>query len=427
MVTMNYSDYFDLKYKPNKNDLICLFRITPEKGFDLKKCAIRVASESSNGTWSDLEVPKHVYDIRARVFNINNDLVKIAYPLKLFEKGNMSQILSSISGNIFGMKALKGLRLEDVFWPKKLIKSFKGPKFGLSGVRKLMKIKSRPITATVAKPKVGLYPKEHALIGYESFLGGCDLLKDDENLSNQSFNRFEKRLDATMKMLEKAEKETGEKKGYLVNVTSETEEMKKRIDLVKASGNKFIMIDTLTAGWAATQTVTNYARKNNLAVHAHRAFHAAFDRNPFHGVTMKVIAEVARLQGVDNLHIGALGKLHGDKTYVYQNHIKASSEKNKETNNMLAQDWFGLNKVMPVCSGGLHPGIVKPIMDLIGKDMIIQLGGGVHGHPDGSRAGASAMREAIDAVLMNINVRTYAKTHPNLQRAIDKWGTKIHK
>ncbi|VVB74224.1 Ribulose bisphosphate carboxylase [Candidatus Tiddalikarchaeum anstoanum] len=319
---MRYEDFINLKYTPKSDDLICLFRITPTNEFTLKEAAIRVAAESSNGTWSDLKVPEHIYELSAKAYEIKKDFVKIAYPVDLFEQGNMPQILSSIAGNIFGMKAVSGLRLEDVKFPEKIIRSFKGPQYGIDGVRKILKIKNRPITITVPKPKVGYYPEEHAKIAYEAWTGGVDLLKDDENLSDQSFNRFEKRLKLCMKMREKAEKETGEKKSYLINITSETNEMIRRAKMVKDYGNEYIMIDTLTAGWAATQTVRDACQDLKLAMHGHRAFHSAFDRNPLHGLSMKVVTSVARMQGIDQLHIGGMGKLAGDEEEVESNFEK---------------------------------------------------------------------------------------------------------
>jgi len=422
---MKYEDFIDLKYKPKEDELICLFRITPSKDFNLKEAAIRVAAESSNGTWSDLKITNHIESLKATVFDINKDLVKIAYPIELFEKGNMSQIMSSIAGNIFGMKAVDGLRLEDIHWPKKLINSFKGPAFGMKGAQKLFKT-TRTLTATVPKPKVGYYPNEHAKLAFEAWAGGIDLLKDDENLSNQSFNRFDKRLELSMKMRDKAEQLTGEKKSYLINITAETNEMIKRMELVKKSGNEYIMIDTLTAGWAATQTICNKAREMGLLVHGHRAFHSTFDRNPLHGVSMKVICEVARLQGIDQLHVGAMGKLVGGKDEVRTNFEKSSLMQNNEENLMLSQDWGNIKPMFSVASGGLHPGILKPVFDLLGTQIIIQVGGGIHSHPGGTREGAKAVRESIDAYLKKKSINEYSKNHPALKKAYEKWGEKVY-
>lgn len=421
---MKYSDFLAPNYTPKPTDVVCLFRITPKAGFSMKEASSRVASESSNGTWSVLRPPAHIRALSAKCFKIKGNWVKIAYPEALFEDGNMPQVLSSIAGNIFGMKAVNGLRLEDIHWPRKLAKSFRGPQFGISGVRKIFNVKKRPLLATVPKPKVGFYSSEHAKVGYDAWTGGIDLLKDDENLSSQKFNRFEKRLELSMKMRDKAEKETGEKKSYLVNITAESDEMKRRAKLAHDFGNEYVMVDILTAGWSGVQTVRETCQDLGLAIHAHRAFHAAFDRNPKHGMSMKVIAEISRIIGVDQLHIGGLGKLAGGKAEVFENWTKSSLPSNRETPTLLAQDWYGIKPVVGTCSGGVHPGIVARLMDLVGTDIVIQVGGGIHGHPGGTHAGAKALRQAIDAYLGGIGVAEYAKTRPELKAAIDKWGHK---
>lgn len=419
---LEYGDFLDLKYKPKDDDLIVLFKIKSAPGFTIKEAASRVASESSNGTWADLNPPRHVRSLSAKCFEIKGDYVKVAYPLELFEKGNMPQVLSSVAGNIFGMKAVNGLRVEDIKWPKELIKSFQGPNFSIDGIRKMLKIKKRPITATVPKPKVGFYPSEHAKVGYESWVGGIDLLKDDENLTDQNFNRFERRLKFSMKMRDKAEKETGERKSYLINITSKTSDMIKRAKMAKEYGNEYVMIDILTAGWAGVQDVVEKCKELKLAIHGHRAFHAAFDRNPNHGMSMKVLCEISRIVGIDQFHIGALGKLAGDREYVMQNWIKSSQDSNKEEKEMLGQKWYGTKPLLSVCSGGLHVGIIERLFNMLGTDMVVQLGGGIHGHPEGTKSGAMALRQAIDAYMDNIKLEDYAEKHKELYIALKKWG-----
>lgn len=421
---MKYSDFLDLKYRPKNSDLLVLFRINPAKGFTIKDSVARVASESSNGTWTDLNVPEHIRALSAKCYEIKGHFVKIAYPIDLFEKNNIPQILSSVSGNIFGMKAVDGLRLECIRWPKEIVSCFKGPSFGIEGIRKFMKVKKRPLLATVPKPKVGYYTEEHAKIGYDSWIGGLDLIKDDENLSSQNFNKFENRLKLCMKYREKAEKETGERKSYLLNVTAETKEMLRRAKLAKDYGNEYVMVDILTTGWSAVQTLSDYCHDLKLAMHGHRAFHAAFDRNPNHGMSMRVLVQIARLQGLDQLHIGGLGKLAGDKSEVYENWEEAVDDNIPASKHLFKQDWYGIKPVFGVCSGGLHVGIVDRLMDLLGTDIVIQGGGGVHGHPGGTAKGAKAFRQAIDAYMDGININEYAKTHVELKQALDIWGKK---
>ena len=138
---MKPKDFINLKYKPKRSDLICLFRVEPNK-ISLKDAAATIALESSIGTWSELSTEQnYMKNLAAKVFSINKNWVKIAYPETLFEKNNAPNILSSIAGNIFGMKAIKNLRLEDIKIPKPILNSFLGPKYGIKGIRKMIKVK----------------------------------------------------------------------------------------------------------------------------------------------------------------------------------------------------------------------------------------------------------------------------------------------
>jgi ribulose-bisphosphate carboxylase large chain len=421
MVKKEALEFVDLKYKP-KNDLVCLFRISPAKGLSMQEAANTVALESSVGTWADVPRSKtrNIQKLKAKVFSIKGDYVKIAYPEKLFEGGNVPNILSSVAGNIFGMKSVNAIRLEDVSFPASILKSFNGPRYGIEGIRKMMKIYGRPLVGTIIKPKLGLNPKEHARSAYESWIGGCDIVKDDENLSSQRFNMFEQRLAKTLEMADKAERETGEKKAYLVNVTAETKEMIKRAQLAEQQGSKYIMIDVLTAGWAAVQTLVD--AKFRLAIHGHRAMHAAFDRNPQQGISMMVIADFARLIGIDQLHIGTgIGKLEGNIRDIKGIEEEIEKMNVKATKKRLEQKWENIKPTLAVSSGGLHPGHVPFLIKHLGKDLVIQAGGGIHAHPKGTIAGAKAMRQAVDAVLKHKTLKEYSKSHEELRVTLEKW------
>jgi ribulose-bisphosphate carboxylase large chain len=407
---LKYIDFVDLKYKPAETDLICTFYVEPD-GISLKEAAGGVAAESSIGTWTELTTAEpYVAKLAARVFNIEGNVAKIAYPIELFEQGNMPNILSSVAGNVFGLKALKNLRLNDVELPAELVKSFRGPRFGIEGIRKLLKVPERPLVGTIIKPKLGLKTVDHARVAYEAWAGGCDIVKDDENLSSQRFNPFEDRIVKTLESRDKAEEETGERKVYMANITAETETMLKRAEYVLDHGGEYVMIDILTCGFSALQTLRDQNFK--LVIHAHRAGHAAFTKNPAHGIAMRAIAKVARIIGVDQLHVGTVvGKMSETKEEVLEN-IDA-----------LKTRMDGVKPVLPVASGGLHPKLVPALMETFGKDFVIQAGGGIHGHTDGTRAGATAMRQAVDATLKGVSLEEYAKTHKELRVAIALWKT----
>ncbi|MCK9596812.1 type III ribulose-bisphosphate carboxylase [Candidatus Pacearchaeota archaeon] len=423
MTKVHYDSFIDLKYKPKGSDVVCQFKITPARGYNFEEVCSITAGESSVGTWTDISTvnKKTQKKITPRVYYLDkkNLRCRIAYPSDLFELGSVPDILSSIGGNIYGMKSVKGILWEDVKFPKDMIKKFKGPHFGIPGIRKYLKVPKRPLVGTIVKPKVGLSPKEHAKVAYDSWVGGCDIVKDDENLTSQTFNNFYKRIPITLRACKKAEKETGEKKVYFANCTAPADEMIKRIKFVEKQGGNYIMLDILTLGWSALQL----ARKiTKLPIHAHRAGHAMFDRTPNHGMKMEVIAQFARIIGVDSLHIGtAYGKMVGGREEVLHIEEEMEEQTTKQTNKNLSQKWFGLKPVFAVASGGVHPGIVPKIIEFMGNDVVVQAGGGIHGHPFGTEAGARAMRQAVEATLGKVSLKEYAKTHVELEEALKKW------
>lgn len=406
---MRYEDFVDTGYTSEEDDLICDFYLEVE-GMEFEKAAGGVAAESSVGTWTELTTLKpYVEKLHATVFEVEENNIRIAYPIGLFEPNNMPNILSSVAGNVFGLKEIKNLRLNDIHFPQSLLKSFKGPRYGIEGVRKVIEVKERPLVGTIIKPKLGLKTKDHAAVAYEAWAGGCDIVKDDENLASQGFNPFEDRLIKTLEARDRGEEETGEKKVYMVNVTAETEEMIRRAEFVESNGGRYVMIDILTAGFSGLQTLRNQDLK--LVIHAHRAGHAAITKNPRHGIAMPVIAKVVRIIGVDQLHVGtAVGKMSEGREEVEKN-IRALKE---ELGNM--------KEVFPVASGGLHPGLVPALVEFFGRDIICQAGGGIHGHPEGTRAGAVAMRQAVDAALEGVPLGEYANEHRELAVALEKWG-----
>ncbi len=417
--------YIQLGYKPVKNDLVCEFFVEPAKGYTVRTAAENVASESSIGTWTNVATMNpDIEKMGAKVFEIKGNWIKIAYSSELFEAGNMPQVHSSIAGNVFGMKMVENLRLESIHWPTKLMRSFKGPAFGISGVRRLLKVKERPLSGTIVKPKLGLNEKEHAKVAYDAWSGGLDIVKDDENLSDMRFNRFEKRVTETLKLRDRAEKETGEVKMYMPNVTAESGEMLRRAKFVKDNGGEYAMIDILTAGWSGLQTLRKANDDLKLVLHAHRAGHASFTRNPKHGISMLVVAECARLVGVDQIHIGTVvGKMEGKRQEVMDIGEEIEHKLVKEHGHVLGDYWGNIKPIFAVCSGGLHPGHLPKLVKILGKDIIAQFGGGCHGHPNGTKAGATAIRQTIDACMDGIDLKEHAKSNYELREALRKWST----
>lgn len=393
--------------------IVATFMLAAEsEPFD--KTAGGVAAESSVGTWTDVGLPeKAIWDrLHAKIIQMDEEsgYITIAYPLDLFEPGNIAQLLSSITGNVFGLKEITRLRLEDVEFPEIFVRSFPGPGLGIEGIRKLTGVHDGPLLGSIIKPKLGLTSVQHAEAAMTVWDNGIHLVKDDENLTSMAFDNFYTRVaEVTKRMKEKNYLDIGQAKIHAFNITASYEEMLKRAHAVRDRGGNCLMIDILTAGFSGVCGIRN--RRFGLMIHGHRAMHAAFTRSRQYGISMLVLAKLARLAGVDSLHTGTVvGKMEGGKEEVVA------------INNFLRSEWYGLKTVLPTASGGLHPGHIPDLVSILGKEMLFNFGGGIHGHPDGSAAGARAVVQALAATMSGTPLPHAAKTNPDLAKAIEAWN-----
>jgi len=439
--------YWTPDYVPLDTDLLACFKCTGQEGVPKEEVAAAVAAESSTGTWStvwsELLTDLDFYKGRAyRIEDVPGDKESfyafIAYPLDLFEEGSITNVLTSLVGNVFGFKALRHLRLEDIRFPMAFIKTCMGPPNGIQVERDRMNKYGRPLLGCTIKPKLGLSGKNYGRVVYECLRGGLDFTKDDENINSQPFQRWRDRFLFVADAIHKSQAETGEVKGHYLNVTAATaEEMMKRAEFAKELGMPIIMHDFLTAGFTANTSLAKWCRDNGVLLHIHRAMHAVIDRQRNHGIHFRVLAKCLRLSGGDHLHSGTVvGKLEGDKAstlgfvdLMREDHIEADRSRGV----FFTQDWASMPGVMPVASGGIHVWHMPALVEIFGDDSVLQFGGGTLGHPWGNAPGATANRVALEACVQARNegrdlyreggdiLREAGKWSPELAAALDLW------
>ncbi len=439
--------YWQPDYVPKDTDVLACFRIAPQDGVPPEEAGAAVAGESSTATWTVVwtdRLTAHEH-YQAKCYRVDpvpgregEWFAYIAYDIDLFEEGSIPNLTSSIIGNVFGFKALKALRLEDMRIPLHYVKTFQGPAHGIVMEREHLNKYGRPLLGATTKPKLGLSARNYGRVVYEALRGGLDFTKDDENINSQPFMRWRDRFLYSMEGVNRAAQATGEVKGHYLNVTAATmEDMYERAEFAKKLGSVIIMID-LTIGYTAIHSMANWARKNSVILHLHRAGHGTYTRQKTHGVSFRVIAKWARLMGVDHIHAGTVvGKLEGDpaQTRGYYDTLRNSfTPANLGNGIFFDQDWGSMPGTMPVASGGIHAGQMHQLLDYLGEDVILQFGGGTIGHPMGISAGAEANRVAVEAMIKARNEgRDFVKEGPDilkaaakfcqpLQMALDTWG-----
>ncbi len=439
--------YWTPEYQPSETDVLVAFRMTPQPEVPVEEAAAAVAAESSTGTWTSVWTD-HLTTLeryKARAYSLEEIpgrdgeyIALVAYPIDLFEEGSVVSIMASITGNVFGFKALRALRLEDMRIPIAYVKTCPGPPNGIQVERDKLNKYGRPLIGATLKPKLGLSAKNYGRACFELLRGGLDFTKDDENITSQPFMRWRDRYEFVMEAVNKAEHETGERKGHYLNVTApDCEQMLERAEFAKEIGSPIIMHDFLVGGFSAHQTLSNWCRRNGMLLHVHRALHAVLDRQKSHGIHYRVLAKWLRLAGGDHLHSGTVvGKLEGDREstlavidLMRENFIPADRSRGV----FFDQHWASLPGVFPAASGGIHVWHMPALVEIFGDDSILQFGGGSAGHPWGSRAGAHANRVALEACVQARNegrelvvegpeiLKKAAQSSPELAAALETW------
>jgi len=430
--------YYNLNYEPKPTDVLCAFRLVPQEGVDPIEAAAAVAGESSTATWTvvwtDRLTPFESYQAKCYrvdpVPGTDQHIAYIAYDIDLFEEGSIANLTSSIIGNVFGFKALKSLRLEDMRIPPHYAKTFQGPAHGIVMEREYLNKFGRPLVGATVKPKLGLSARNYGRVVYEALRGGLDFTKDDENINSQPFMRWRDRFLFCMEAVNRGAAATGEIKGHYLNVTAGTmEEMYERADFAKELGSVIVMID-LTIGYTAIQSMAKWARANGVILHLHRAGHGTYTRQKTHGVNFRVISKWMRLAGVDHIHAGTVvGKLEGDPNAIrgYYNTLReGTSEADPSQGLYFEQDWASLPGVMPVASGGIHAGQMHQLLHYLGEDVVLQFGGGTIGHPDGIAQGATANRVAVEVMIQARNEgRDYLNEGPEILAKAARWSPEL--
>jgi 2,3-diketo-5-methylthiopentyl-1-phosphate enolase len=407
--------------------IIASFIIKRPKGMNVNYLSRFAAIEQSTGTWvrvpaETAEVRKYhvarvlgVYELPHWEYVVPKDVkeriyfAQIAFPVENVKNMGIPMLLSTVIGNI---SITHGLKLVDLAFPKAWLEDFKGPKFGIDGIRKLMKIPKRPLLNNMVKPCTGHTAEVAADLVYKAAVGGCDVVKDDELISDPPFNRLEDRIVKVMEAVDKADSEKGEKTLYTINITTRFPDMFEYADKMIELGANALMINYLTTGFEAMRQIAEDP-SINVPILGHMDFGGTYFGGEWTGMTsMLTFAKLPRICGADTVVIPAPYGKAEILEERYEQNLKA-----------LRYPLQHIKPTLPMPSGGITQGMVEKCIKEAGTDILIGSGGGIHSHPEGPIAGARAFRQAIDAVMEGKNIRDVAKEKKELGVALGVWGT----
>lgn len=266
-------------------------------------------------------------------------LVNFYFPIEniLQENGTVNILFSTLMGDLFGLEVVKEIFLLDIFWPSTYLAHFPGPKFGVEGVKHLLR-QDYPLFGVIIKPNFGLTPKETGKLVYNLALGGASFIKDDELLSSTKHSPIFDRLGYCMEALAKAKKVTGKECLFALNITSDAVNTHQvALEAVRRGAN-CLMLNLFAVGFDVLKEITA-DRRIQVPIHTHRCMHDIFTSRGNFGVSLSVFSELARMCGADFFHVGTvIGKK------------REKLEAIKKSFRVLTSEWTGINKTIPISS-----------------------------------------------------------------------------
>ena len=305
---------------------------------------------------------------------IKSGNVKIAFPtINInWKTDGVSHMLVNIMGGQLDIHSILKCHVKSIDFPQHVRNEFLGPKYGIDGIREFTGVKDKPLFGAIVKPKTGISPETLLEMVKELVEGGVNFIKEDEILSDPSFCPIEERVPLVMDYLK------DKNVVYCVSIHADYPYILDRVKQVYELGGNGVHVNF----WCGLG-VYKAIRELDLPIFVH--FQKSGDkiltnRNHDFYIDWTVMCQLAGMMGVDFIHAGMIG-----------GYYKWPEDETVEAVKILNE----LN-VMPALSCGFGPELTESVTKAVGNNYMANVGGAIHGHKDGTLAGALAMRKSID-------------------------------
>lgn len=295
----------------------------------------------------------------------NETLATLSYAIETLSP-DLLQLLNVVYGNI---SMIPGIRVMDVQLPEEILAFFKGPRFGLDGIRELLGVYDRAMLCATLKP-MGLALDSFTEMAYESAVGGVDFVKDDHGLSDQGFARFKTRVSRIAEAVQEGNNKSGGHCLYTPNITAPADQIMDRAYYAKETGAGAYLIIPALVGWDTVRLL----RENDelgLPIICHPSFGGVYTLNQNGGMAA-------------NIYYGLLPRLAGGDATIFPNFVGRLFSTKQDCLDVLAtagEELGELKPIVPAPGGGVTLKTVEEMKDFYKKDVMYIMGGGLHrGH-----------------------------------------------
>jgi len=292
--------------------------------------------------------------------------------------GELTQLLNVLFGNI---SIKPGIRLERFTLPKKLLKGFEGPRYGVPGLRRMFKAPRRPLLCTAIKP-MGLPASKLAELTFLFGMGGIDIIKDDHGLADQPFASFRERVRLCTRAAREASRRTGRPCVYAPNVTASHPQMVERALFAWREGAGALLLSPGLAGYGI---VPYLSCATHLPILAHPAFLGTYVLDPSSGISHHALfGQIARMAGAD----ASIFPNFGGRFSFSKQDCRSIAEG--------CTDRMGpWNPIFPAPGGGMSLSRVPEMLKFYGQDVLFLIGGGLFKDGPDITANARRFREMV--------------------------------
>ena len=337
-----------------------------------------IGNPTKRSVWeTDDMIENHCAKImRSKDFEKKKGRVTIAYPSANidWETDGIAHLLCMIQGGQVDIDTIRKCRVVDLeIHPQTIDTHFRKPKYGITGMREYTGNFGKPFFGGIVKPKTGITPQILLEMTKELVEGGVNFIKEDEILSNPNICRLEDRVELISNYLQ------DKRVVYCFCINSDPAHIENRARFVSQNGGNGVHIN-VWSGLGSYRTIRNLDLP--LFIHYQKSGDKVITgkRNPF-GIEWTVLCQLAAMSGVDTIHAGMWGGYLSDPEDEITAYMKVLHDGN----------------VVPALSCGMTAELIPPIVEKFGVDWMANVGGAIHGHPDGTLAGARKIRDAIDA------------------------------
>lgn len=291
---------------------------------------------------------------------------------------HIPQTLNLLYGNISIKNNIKIVGIE---FPADYLERFAGPRHGIDGIRERLGVHGRPLLATALKPQ-GSSDETFARMARDFALGGGDIVKDDHNLSDLTFERFCERALRCHNAVEEANASTGRNAMYFPNIIAPDGEIERQLEWAARSGIQGVLISPFAVGLEKCRAL---AERYPLVFMAHPSFSGTFFHDPFHGIEPgTLLGQIFRILGMD--------------VSIYPNHggrFGFTPEDCHSINFHLREELGRLKPSFPAPAGGMRFERLSEMAEEYGADTIYLIGGGLLSYSGDLRSSTAAFLDKV--------------------------------